>query len=73
MSYDIRKENAVMTLKLIKTTLAVISGLGIALFAAAASADVDYSNADTGTQIASGSFTGKTAIYAWNDAFGDPE
>lgn len=62
-----------MTLDLIKSALAVIGGFGIAFFTTAASADVDYSNADTGSQITSGSFTGKSVIFAGTETFGDPE
>ena len=63
------KEDAVMTLNVLKSILAALFSLGVALYAAAASADVDYDNADTGSATI---FT-QAEFFAGDGAFREPE
>ena len=58
-----------MTLNVFKPVLAALFGFGVALYAAAASADVDYDSADTG----SASITNQTEIFAGDGNFREPE
>ncbi len=58
-----------MTIHVFKPILAALFGLGFSLYAAAASADVDYDSADTGSLVT----TDKNIVYAGNDPFNGPE